>query len=152
MYIFCMSTKRADSPYDLCKFEYADGRFCALPAIASLDGYCRSHSARHRRHPLHEDNEDLSLELPLFTSDPPSQEDIHCAISRIFRALAANRISNRRAATFGYLAQILLATSGDNKPKITSNAIYDLWREAVDQAYPPQKSHSPANQTSTLSK
>jgi len=101
-----MTTKRASSPYDLCQFTYADGRFCGLPTIPSGNGMCRSHASLKRFHPPVE--EELTADLINFTSDPPSQEDVHRAVGRIIQALAANRISTRRAATFGYLAQLLL--------------------------------------------
>ncbi len=103
-----MTTKRSNSPYDLCQFKYADGRFCGLPTDPSGDGFCRSHASLQRfrlRPPV---EEEAPLNLTDFTSDPPSQEDLHRAVGRVMQALAANRISTRRAATFGYLAQLLL--------------------------------------------
>ncbi len=103
-----MTTKRASSPYDLCQFKYADGRMCGLPTIPSGDGLCRSHASLQRfrlRPPV---EEDAAPSLTDFASDPPSQEDVQRAVGRVMQALAANRISTRRAATFGYLAQLLL--------------------------------------------
>jgi len=101
-----MTTKRSNSPYDLCQFTYADGRMCGLPTIPSGDGLCRSHASLKRFRPAPE--EDAAPSLTDFASDPPSQEDVQRAVGRIMQALAANRISARRAATFGYLAQLLL--------------------------------------------
>jgi len=97
-----MTTKRSNNPYDLCQFTYSDGRCCGLPAVPSGDGLCRSHASLKRFRPPVDD--ELTRDLPDFTSDPPSQDDIHRAVARIMQALAANRISTRRAATFGYLA------------------------------------------------
>jgi hypothetical protein len=102
-----MSTKRSNNPYDLCQFTYADGRMCGLPTIPSGDGLCRSHASLKRFRPAPEE-EAAAPSLTDFASDPPSQEDVQRAIGRIMQALAANRISTRRAATFGYLAQLLL--------------------------------------------
>ena len=101
-----MTTKRSNSPFDLCQFKYADGRFCGLPTIPSGDGMCRSHASLKRFHPPVE--EELTADLAGFTSDLPSQDDIQRTIARVVQALAANRISTRRAATFGYLTQLLL--------------------------------------------
>src|SRR5271157_3734236 len=101
-----MTVKRSNSPYDLCNFKYADGRFCGNPTLPSGDGLCRSHASLKRLRPTVED--ELTADLPGFTGDIPSQEEIHRAVGRVMQALAANRISTRRAATFGYLAQLLL--------------------------------------------
>lgn len=101
-----MTIKRSSSPFDLCQFKYADGRFCGLPTVPSGDGLCRSHASLKRLRPAPE--EEAAPSLTDFASDPPSQEDVHRAVGRIMQALAANRISTRRAATFGYLAQLLL--------------------------------------------
>jgi len=101
-----MTIKRSDNPYDLCQFQYADGRCCGLPTVPSGDGLCRSHASLKRFRPAVE--EEAPLNLTDFASDPPSEEDVHRAVGRIMQALAANRISTRRAATFGYLAQLLL--------------------------------------------
>src|SRR5258705_105896 len=92
-----MTTKRAGSPYDLCNFVFADGRSCCMPAIPSLNGYCRSHGTVLKPRPADETNADLLQEIGLFNDDPPSEEDVHRAMARVFRALAANRISTRRA-------------------------------------------------------
>ncbi len=101
-----MTIKRANNSFDLCNFKYADGRFCGLPTIPSGNGMCRSHASLQRFHPPVE--EELTADLAGFTSDLPSQDDIQRTIARVVQALAANRISTRRAATFGYLAQLLL--------------------------------------------
>ena len=101
-----MTTRRSNSPYDLCQFKYADGRMCGLPTVPSGDGLCRSHASLKRFRPAPE--EEAAPSLTDFASDPPTQEDVKRSIGRVMQALAANRITARRAATFGYLAQLLL--------------------------------------------
>src|SRR5258708_7353248 len=101
-----MTTKRAGSPYALCNFVFADGRGCCMPSIPSLNGYCRSHGTVLKPRPADETNADLLQEIGLFNDDPPSEEDVHRAMARVFPAPAANRISTRRPATFAYLAQL----------------------------------------------
>jgi hypothetical protein len=122
-----MTTKRASSPFDLCKHEFADGRGCAMPAIPSLNGYCRSHASVLKSGAPVEHNEDLLQEIGLFTEDPPTEEDVHRAMARVFRALAANRISTRRAATFGYLAQLLLTSRGSKKSRHDSGPLSEMF-------------------------
>ena len=115
-YCFTMTVKRSNSPYDLCNFKYADGRFCGNPTLPSGDGLCRSHASLKRLRPTVED--ELTADLPGFTGDIPSQEEIHRTITRVMQALAANRISTRRAATFGYLAQLLLQAHSGLKAEV----------------------------------
>lgn len=130
-----MTTKRSGSPYDLCQFTFADGRGCCMPSIPSLNGYCRSHGTVLKTRPAEESNADLLHEIGLFENDPPSEDDVHRAMSRVFRALAANRISTRRAATFGYLAQLLLTSRGSKQARQDSNNLSHALLKTLDLAY-----------------
>src|SRR6266849_9802350 len=133
-----MTTKRAGSPYDLCNFQFDDGRGCCMPSIPSLNGYCRSHGTVLKPRPADEHNADLLLEIGLFNDDPPSEDDVHRAMSRVFRALAANRISTRRAATFGYLAQIILTSKGSKQVRQASHDLSNAFLKTLDLAYNPK--------------
>jgi hypothetical protein len=44
--------------------------------------------------------------------------DIHAALTTVFAALAGNRITAKRAATFGYLGQLILMSAPDSARKI----------------------------------
>jgi hypothetical protein len=133
-----MTTKRSGSPFDLCNFVFADGRGCCMPSVPSLNGYCRSHGTVLKSRPPAEHNEDLLLEIGLFNDDPPSEDDVHRAMSRVFRALAANRISTRRAATFGYLAQIILTSKGSKQVRQASHDLSNAFLKTLDLAYNPK--------------
>ena len=133
-----MTTKRASSPFDLCKHEFSDGRGCCMPAIPSLNGYCRSHASLLKSGAPVEHNEDLLQEIGLFNEDPPSEDDVHRAMARVFRALAANRISTRRAATFGYLAQIILTSKGSKQVRQASHDLSNAFLKTLDLAYNPK--------------
>ena len=133
-----MTTKRSNSPFDLCNFVFANGSGCCMPSIPSLNGYCRSHGDVLKPRPPVEHNEDLLLEIGLFENDPPSEDDVHRAMSRVFRALAANRISTRRAATFGYLAQLLLTSKGSKQARQTSHDLSNAFLKTLDLAYNPK--------------
>jgi hypothetical protein len=135
-----MTTKRASSPFDLCKHEFADGRGCCMPAIPSLNGYCRSHASLLKSGAPVEHNEDLLQEIGLFENDPPSEEDVHRAMSRVFRALAANRISTHRAATFGYLAQIILTSKGSKQVRQASHDLTNAFLKTLNLAHNPKYS------------
>ena len=133
-----MTTKRSNSPFDLCNFVFANGSGCCMPSVPSLNGYCRSHGTVIKSHPPAEHNEDLLQEIGLFNDDPPSEDDVHRAMSRVFRALAANRISTRRAATFGYLAQIILTSKGSKQVRQASHDLSNAFLKTLDLAYNPK--------------
>src|SRR5882757_9413775 len=122
-----MTTKRAGSPYDLCNFVFADGRGCCMPSIPSLNGYCRSHGTVLKSRPPAETNEDLLQEIGLLNDDPPSEEDVHRAMARVFRA-----------PTFGYLAQLLLTSRGSKQARQDSNNLSHALLKTLDLAYNPK--------------
>jgi hypothetical protein len=134
-----MTTKRQDTPFpNLCQFAFSDGRQCSLPA--AVGDYCPSHSNLDKPHPSLE--ADLSSELAQFFSQKDGSLDVHRALERVFKALSANRITNRRAATFGYLGQLILLS----KPGFSSHAslsksdLHDMANitcQLLDVAYPP---------------
>ena len=93
-----MTAQRQDSPAsNLCQFQFAEVCLCSMPAIPSLNGFCRSHAALNRRKPPVE--EDLSSELSQFFFPADIHLDVHRALERIFKAMAANRITTRHAST-----------------------------------------------------
>jgi hypothetical protein len=133
--------RRQDNPYNLCHFEFADGRQCCMPAT---DGnFCRSHAQLHRRRAPVE--ADLSSELSPYFSGPDSSLDVHRALERVFQALSGNRITNRRAATFGYLGQlILLSKPGGAGSQLLSKTelsrMCDVVTTLLHMKYPPNSS------------
>ena len=67
-----MTTKRSDTDFDLCQFEYSDGRYCGLLSVREFNGFCRAHGQlkKSRQSPPAENNDYDYLEP--FTNDPPS--------------------------------------------------------------------------------
>jgi hypothetical protein len=120
-----MTVKRHDNPYNLCHFEFSDGRQCCMPATNG--NFCRSHHQLHqfrRRAPA---EADLSSELTAYFSGPDSSLDVHRALERVFKALSDNRISTRRAATFGYLGQlILLSKPGEESQSLSKSELHKM--------------------------
>ena len=102
-----MSTPRAADPYNLCQFTYADGSMCGLPAHPKHDGLCLAHARRRAPQPR-EDN--LSSLLASPAGDFIYQIDINHVLGKLFEALAANRISSRRASTLAYIAHLIVQT------------------------------------------
>ncbi len=140
-----MTMPRQDSPYSsLCQFQFSDGRQCSMPAASG--GFCRSHASLNRRRAPVE--EDLSSELSQFFSGPDSSLDVHRALERVFKALSANRITARRAATFGYLGQlILLSKPGEESQTLSKREVHkmcDITTTLLRTAYGPN-SRRPAS-------
>jgi uncharacterized protein YndB with AHSA1/START domain len=55
-----MSSARPSDPFNLCKFTFANGRMCGLPAHPKHDGFCLTHARRSNPKPR---EDDLSAEL-----------------------------------------------------------------------------------------
>lgn len=109
-YSFSMTTRRANSPYDLCQFTYADGRMCGLPTHPKGEGLCLTHFRACRNPKPLTREDDLSAELRSPAGDFLYQIDINHVLGKLFEALAANRISSRRASTLAYIAHLLAQT------------------------------------------
>lgn len=80
-----------------------------MPALSS--GYCKSHGDVFRlKEPLEEDLYGIMMSV---TTE--SGINVAEALEKVWMALAGNRITSRRAATFGYLAQLILISRDDAK-------------------------------------
>ena len=104
-----MSNARPSNIFNLCQFKFANGRMCGLPAHPKHDGLCLAHARviSLREQPR---EEDLSAELSSFAGDYITQIDINHTLGKLFDALAANRISSRRAGTLAYIGCLLMQT------------------------------------------
>jgi hypothetical protein len=110
-----MSNARPADPYNLCQFTFANGRMCGLPAHPKHDGLCLNH-ARLKCFRQRPREEDLSRELCSPAGDDYiTQIDINHVLGKLFNALAANRISIKRATGLAYIAQLLLQSQSGAK-------------------------------------
>jgi len=94
----------ARDPYNLCQFTFANGRMCGLPAHPKSNGLCLTHARRAKPEPR---EDDLSADLITPSGDFLMQIDINHVLGQLFRALASNRISARRAGTLAYIGCLL---------------------------------------------
>ncbi len=102
-----MSNARPADPFNLCQFTFANGRMCGLPAHPKHDGLCLNH-ARAMSFKQEPREQDLSREICSLAEDYITQIDINHVLGKLFDALAANRISHKRAACLAYIADLLL--------------------------------------------
>jgi hypothetical protein len=128
-----VTVKRQDNPFNLCQFQFADGRLCGLPALDSLKGYCRAHATVKSRTIERED--DLSQDLPYLEGKTLSEQGIERALNVVFHAFAAKRITTRRAATFGYLAQLMLLSKRGTKLLPEAAQAMDQFRTLIHNTY-----------------
>jgi hypothetical protein len=148
-----MSNRRPDAAYNLCNFKFANGKFCTMPAHPNHEGLCLNHATIHRRTFHRED--DLVKELASPAGDFITQIDINHVLGKLFEALAANRVSPKRAATLAYIGHLLLlsqkgAKSEANRWEIDTN----IFRRLVEIKYPaakhPKSVHSKSQPPSEL--
>jgi len=102
---------------DRCQFTFSDGRQCAMARSDIHPSLCRFHSEREEQlfgDPAPGGNVvGRALDLPELHSacrDLTTAAGVNRALGQVFRLLAQRRISRQEAATFGYLAQLLLQT------------------------------------------
>ncbi len=103
-----MSNQRNDPNYELCQFQFANGKHCAMPAHPRFNGLCLNHGSLNRRG--YEREDDLITFMAIPSGAVLTQEEIQLALGKLFEALAGNRISTRRAATLAYIGFLLLQT------------------------------------------
>ena len=106
-----MSNARPGDPFNLCQFTFANGRMCGLPAHPKGEGLCLTHfryTKAQAKPQVRED--DLSAELASPDDDYITQIDINHVLGKLFDALAANRLSARRASSLAYIACLIAQT------------------------------------------
>lgn len=106
-----MSNARPTDISGLCQFQFANGRCCSLPAHPEGQGLCLTHFRRTQARPnrnAEQREDDLSLELAHFAGDYITNIDINHVLGKLYEALAANRLSPRRATALAYIACLLL--------------------------------------------
>jgi hypothetical protein len=138
-YSFPMSNARPTDIFNLCQFTFANGRMCGLPAHPKHNGLCLAHG---RRAEPRED--DLAAYLASPAGDFITQIDINHVLGKLFTALAANRISSRRAGTLAYIACHLMQTQAGAKNEARRWEIdSSTYRKLVALKYPKSPSSFP---------
>jgi hypothetical protein len=146
-----MTSTRPDIYYGLCKFTFADGRRCAMPEHPDTKGFCRNHGTTHRRTQVRED--DLFAELASPAGDFITKIDINHVLGKLFGALAANRISPRRAATLAYIGQLLLRSQeGARFEAANWSSEHRILNQLIDIKYPGQLAKATAERAESPAK
>jgi len=130
-----MSNARSDSSYNLCTFQFANGKCCGMPAHPKHNGLCLNHATIHRR-TLHRED-DLFAELVSPNGEFLRQVNINHVLGKLFEALASNRVSPKRAATLAYIGHLLLQSQrGAKKEAGQVDFDYRVLLKLLNMAYP----------------
>ncbi|HTZ31857.1 MAG TPA: hypothetical protein VMH31_05340 [Methylomirabilota bacterium] len=133
-----MSNARPHDFFNLCQFQFANKRLCGLPAHPKGDGYCLTHArARYAAEHPPQREDDLSAELRSPAGDFITQIDINTVLGKLFDALAANRLSPRRASSLAYIAFLLLQSQqGAKKEAMRWTVDYPVFEKMLKLKYP----------------
>ncbi len=124
-----MSNARPSDAYNLCSFTFANGTRCAMPASPrSEHGLCYNHEQYSRRLQVDGPEENISHILHDDTADFLTQVDINTMLSNLLAALAANRVSARRASALAYIASLLMRSQ-----QLARKESHDCWATLGDR-------------------
>ncbi len=90
-----------------CNHRSPKGRHCRLPIADPDSGLCLRHALRHHKA---QDDARLASVLTRQSDGFQTAAGIHKSLSHLYRNLADNRISPRRAAVLAYISNLLLRT------------------------------------------
>ena len=116
-----------------CQFTFSDGRQCTMPRSDIHPCLCPYHSERERQL-FGEPGPGgaivgAALDLPELHSacrDLTTPNGVGRALGQVMRLLAQRRISQKEAATFGYLAQLLLKALSATRAESAGPACSDF--------------------------
>jgi hypothetical protein len=104
-----MSNARPSDIFNLCTYQFFNGRLCGLPAHPKGEGLCLTHYRYVTAKPKPRED-DLSRELSSPGNDFITQIDINHVLGKLFESLAANRLTPRRASSLAYIAFLMNQT------------------------------------------
>ncbi|MBZ5527807.1 MAG: hypothetical protein LAN71_07905 [Acidobacteriia bacterium] len=90
-----------------CHHRFPTGRRCRLPIADPDSNFCLRHAFRRKQA---EDDARLAAALTRQSDGFQTAAGIHKSLSHLYRNLADNRISPRRAAVLAYISNLLLRT------------------------------------------
>jgi hypothetical protein len=100
-----VSAKRVELPGSpLCRFAFADGRRCALPAHPDHHGFCLPHGSRRKRSAP---SDNLTRDLSNLLHEDRSASEIFHVLENAQRSLGTPSRGDR-FSTLTYLAKIIL--------------------------------------------
>ena len=144
-----MTATRSTHP-EFCHYTFSDNRRCRMLRQTNHPTLCPFH-ARDEQQLLESHN--LGAEIATsYTGDYLTAADINHVLSKVFTALAQNRIPQRTAATLAYLGQVMLLTLPLAKKETTFVYSYETWKDMIENAtrLSPPQAPTPALPTNAI--
>jgi hypothetical protein len=126
-----MTETRSDNP-EFCQYAFSDNRRCRMLRQINHPTLCPFH-ARDEQQLLESHNLGAQIATS-YTGDFLTAADINHVMSKVFTALAQNRIPQRTAATLAYLGQIMLHTLPMAKKEHSFTYSYEGWNHMIENA------------------
>ena len=115
----CPTNGHSRPAFPVCRFTFADGRRCTLPASAESNGLCYPHTHAAIR-PLR--RSDLVRVLSNPDDSPPNAAQIQRFLAKLPRALAEGLITQKEVRNFIYLRNVLLQCERASKKDAAKSA------------------------------
>jgi hypothetical protein len=126
-----MSVARSTHP-EFCHYTFSDNRRCRMLRQTNHPTLCPFH-ARDEQQLL--ESHTLGAQIATaYTGDYLTAADINHVLSKVFTALAQNRIPQRNAVTMAYLRQIMLQTLPLVKKEHPFSYSYEGWTNLIENA------------------
>ena len=109
-----MTKSNSQSDASVCLRQFSDGRRCRMLRKRGHPSLCVFHAREEQQ--LTEKDKLASELASLGARGIIDSAEVARVITKIFNALARNRISPRSAATLGYLGQLLLQSLDKHRP------------------------------------
>jgi hypothetical protein len=126
-----MATTLSTHP-EFCQYTFSDNRHCRMLRQANHPTLCPFH-ARDEQQLLESHNLGAQIATS-YTGDFLTAADINHVMSKVFTALAQNRIPQRTATTLAYLGQVMLHALPLAKKETTFVYSYEGWKHMIENA------------------
>ena len=146
-----MTQKRSKSNgFDLCQFQFSDGRKCKMLRDQSHPALCPIH-ARQEFQCLEAGR--IGAELASLSGEFKTTSDVNHVLGKVFSLLAHGRIPRRKAIALAYIGQLLLQSIPGTRSEYQNAHSPNLhaWDELLRQLYahPPARTPSPSSPSLT---
>jgi hypothetical protein len=118
----------------LCQFSFADGRTCRMFRQQGHPSLCVFH-ARAERQVIESDRLGSELAASL-TGGLMTATDINFVLSKLFKAIAQNRIPPRNAANLAFVGKLLLLSLDKIKSEFSFEYDFEEWKKMYLESKP----------------
>jgi hypothetical protein len=118
----------------LCQFSFADGRTCRMFRQQGHPSLCIFHARAERQIA---ESDSLGSELAdSLTGRLMTATDINFVLSKLYKAIAQNRIPPRNAANLAFVGKLLLQSLDKLKSEFTFKYDFEEWKKMYLDSIP----------------